>query len=43
MIPVIVIIMGDTCMWLSALLVIEFFLLECFDLNLYRSRWFSIL
>jgi hypothetical protein len=42
-IPVMVIIMGDTCMWLSALLVIEFVLLECFDLNLYRSRWFSVL
>lgn len=42
-IPVIVIIMGDICMWLSALLVIEFVLLECFNLNIYRSRWFSLI
>jgi hypothetical protein len=42
-IPVLVIIMGDVCMWLSALLVIEFVLLECLNFNLYRSRWFSIL
>ncbi len=42
-IPVFVIIMGDTCMWLSALLVIEFVLLECFGLNLSRSRRFSVL
>jgi hypothetical protein len=42
-IPVLVIIMGDVCMWLSSLLVIEFILLEVFDLNIYRSRWFSVI
>ncbi|CAF1183368.1 unnamed protein product [Adineta steineri] len=42
-IPIIVIITSDTCMWLSALLAIEFVLLECFNLNVYRSRWFSII
>ena len=42
-IPVLVIIMGDTCMWISVLLVIEFVLLEWFNLNLYRSRRFSMI
>lgn len=40
-IPVIFIIMVDVCTWLSALLVIEYVLLECFNFNLYRTRWYS--
>jgi hypothetical protein len=40
--PMLMIIMGDVCMWLNTLLVIEFVLLECFNFNLYRSRRFSI-
>jgi hypothetical protein len=43
LLPVLVIAFGDVCMWLSALLVIEFILLECFDLSIYRSRRFSVL
>ncbi|CAF5056026.1 unnamed protein product, partial [Rotaria sp. Silwood1] len=42
-IPVIVILMGDTCMWLSSTLIIEFVLLECFNFDIYRSRRFSII
>jgi hypothetical protein len=32
---------SDTYMWLSALLAVEFVLLECLNLNLYRSLSFS--
>ncbi|CAF0919287.1 unnamed protein product [Rotaria sordida] len=42
-IPVIVILMGTVCMWLSSILIIEFVLLECFNLSLYRSRRFSVI
>jgi hypothetical protein len=42
-IHVLVIIMGDTCTWLSTLLVIEFVLLECVELSIYRTRWFSVI
>ncbi|UJR22878.1 hypothetical protein I4U23_025907 [Adineta vaga] len=42
-IPVLIIATGDTCMWLSALLAIEFVLLERFNWNLYRTRRFSVI
>ncbi|CAM4795366.1 unnamed protein product [Rotaria magnacalcarata] len=42
-IPVIVIIMVDICMWLSSALIVEFVLLECFNFNLYRSRRFAVI
>ena len=42
-IPITVIVMGNTCMWLSTALVIEFTLLESFNLSLYRSRRFSVI
>ncbi|CAF3136083.1 unnamed protein product [Rotaria sp. Silwood2] len=42
-IPVVVILMADNCMWLSSVLIIEFVLLECFNFNIYRSRRFSVL
>lgn len=42
-IPVLVIVMSDTCMWISALLAIEFVLLEWFNLSLYRSRLFAMI
>lgn len=42
-IPVLVILMADSCMWLSALLAIEFVLLECFELNAHRTRRFSLI
>ena len=42
-IPVLVIIMGDICMWISALLAIEFILLEWFNLSLYRTRRFAMI
>jgi hypothetical protein len=40
-IPVFVILMNNVSMWLSACLAIEYTLLECFNMNLYRTRWVS--
>ena len=42
-ISVLVILMGNMCTWISALLAIEFLLLECFNYNLHRTRRFSII
>ena len=42
-VPVLVILMGSMCTWISALLAIEFLLIECFNLNLHRSRKFSVI
>ncbi|CAF3134115.1 unnamed protein product [Rotaria socialis] len=42
-IPVIVIIMVDICMWLSSALIAECVLLECFNFSRYRSRRFAVI
>ena len=43
LLPVFVIITADCCIWVSALVAIEFFIIELFSVNLHRTRWYSFI